>query len=278
MTGPVVMEAVGATWSVDGHEILQDVSLQVCAGEVLALIGPNGAGKSSVLGVLAGDHRLSSGVVLLEGRPLATVRPKEAAQLRSVLVQEHRISFPFRAVDVVRMGRAPWPESGDDDRLVGLAMTATDLIALAARTFPTLSGGEKARTSFARVLAQRTAILLLDEPTAALDLHHQELVLAVCRGLADAGCAVVVVLHDLSTAAAHADRLAVVMDGRIRAIGTPEEIMEPQLLTEVYRHPVSVIRHPATGELVITPQRSASLPTGLVAELGPAGFGLGVPA
>jgi iron complex transport system ATP-binding protein len=131
-------------------------------------------------------------------------------------------------------------------------MMQTDVDTLAARSFPTLSGGEKARTSFARVLAQDTTVVLLDEPTAALDIRHSEQVLSEARRLAASGHAVVAVLHDLTVAAAHADRLCVLADGRLRADGTPAEVLTPALVAEVYQHPVDVISH--DGRLVVLPR------------------------
>lgn len=239
------------------REVLRGVDVEVRAGEVLALVGPNGAGKSTLLGALAGDVEAAGGVVRVHDRPAGDWAAAELALRRAVLPQSAELSFPFTVLDVVRMGRAPWasllPE--DDDRAVAEAMTATEVTAFAGRPFSALSGGERARVALARVLAQRAPLLLLDEPTAALDLKHQELVLRVCRDRARAGDAVVVVLHDLGLAAAYADRTAVLSGGRIAAEGPPAEVFSDRLLTDVYDQPVEVLPHPRTGAVLVTPRR-----------------------
>jgi iron complex transport system ATP-binding protein len=251
------VRAAGVSVRLGGAEVLRDVDLAVTGGELVALAGPNGAGKSTLLGALAGDVVLDSGEVTLDGRAVHTVAPTALARQRAVLLQQQGLSFGFRVADVVRMGRSPWhrtPESDRDDEVVASAMALTDVDALAERVFPTLSGGERARTSFARVLAQETPVLLLDEPTAALDIRHQEALLAVARGAARAGSAVVVVLHDLSLAAAYADRVCLLDAGRVAADGTPAEVLTAERLGAVYEHPVSVTR--IDGSLVVVPVRA----------------------
>ncbi len=237
-----------------GTTILHDVSLEISPGELVALVGPNGAGKTTLLSVMSGDITPTSGEASLDGVPLEKWKVAALARERAVLPQEQRLAFGFRVVDVVRMGRAPWarlPEEDLDDVIVADAMQRTDVLTMAERTFPTLSGGEKARTSFARVLAQQTPVVLLDEPTAALDIRHQEQVLAEARRLAADGHAVVAVLHDLTVAAAHADRICMLAGGRLRADGPPREVMKPEILGDVYGHPVDVIDH--GGRLVVIP-------------------------
>ncbi|RAJ46902.1 iron complex transport system ATP-binding protein [Kitasatospora sp. SolWspMP-SS2h] len=254
----VLLQADGIGFAAGGRELLADVDLAVRAGEILALLGPNGAGKSTLLSVLAGDQRPARGEVRIDGRPLAGYRPAELARRRALLPQTHEVSFPFPAVEVVRMGRAPWAgrrTADQDERAVARAMAATDCAHLAERPFTALSGGERARVALARVLAQDTALLLLDEPTAALDLRHQELVLRVARERADAGHGVVVVLHDLTLAAAHADRIALLDAGRTVAVGPTAEILDADLLSRVYRHPVEVLAHPRGGAPIVLPER-----------------------
>lgn len=255
--GATVAEADTVRVALGGRPVLDGVSVTVRAGEVLALVGPNGAGKSTLLGALAADLPLASGVVRVDGRPVTEWSAPELALRRAVLPQSAVLSFPFTVEDVVRMGRAPHDTSpAEDDLAVAGAMAATEVTAFASRPFSALSGGERARVALARVLAQRAPLLLLDEPTAALDLRHQELVLRLCRERAGAGDAVVVVLHDLGLAAAYAHRVAVLRAGRVAAEGPPAEVFTEALLSRVYDQPVEVFPHPRTGAPLITPRRN----------------------
>ncbi|MEU3344468.1 heme ABC transporter ATP-binding protein [Streptomyces sp. NPDC006700] len=241
------------------REVLDGVDVAVRAGEVLALVGPNGAGKSTLLAALAADLPPTAGVVRVHGRPAQEWSAPELALRRAVLPQSAALSFPFAVEEVVRMGRAPhasWASPDEDERIVAEAMAATEVTAFAARPFPALSGGERARVALARVLAQRTPLLLLDEPTAALDLKHQEMVLRLCRDRAHAGDAVVVVLHDLGLAAAYAHRVAILCAGRVVADGPPAEVFSEELLSRVYDQRVEVLPHPRTGAVLVTPRRS----------------------
>ncbi|WP_408648865.1 heme ABC transporter ATP-binding protein [Streptomyces poriticola] len=256
--GDVLAEAESLQVRLDGRPVLDGVDTAVRAGEVLALVGPNGAGKSTLLGALAADLPPAAGVVRVHGRPAPEWSAPELALRRAVLPQSAALSFPFRVEEVVRMGRAPWagtPAEDEDDPAVDEAMARTEVTGFAGRPFSALSGGERARVALARVLAQRAPLLLLDEPTAALDLRHQELVLRLCRERARAGDAVVVVLHDLGLAAAYADRVAVLRAGRVAADGPPREVFSDHLLTEVYDQPVEVLPHPRTGAALVTPRR-----------------------
>ena len=250
-----------ASYGYGSRAILSDVSIDVRAREVLALVGPNGAGKSTLLSLLAGDADPAEGTVLLQGRPLLEWSPKERARRRAVLLQSNQMVFPFTGQQVIEMGRAPWigtPEADADEEAIARAIGFTDSGHLVHRTFPTLSGGEKARVSLARVLAQEAPVILLDEPTAALDLRHQEDVLRVARALAAAGAAVVVVLHDLSLAGAYADVVAVLDRGRIAAAGDPVEVLTPELIGAVYGLDVRVIPDEDTGRPIVVPRRRAA--------------------
>jgi iron complex transport system ATP-binding protein len=172
-----------------------------------------------------------------------------------VLLQSSAVAFPFRVREVVTMGRAPWPASPQDAAAVEAALELLDLHHLADAPVTRLSGGEQARTALARVLAQDTPALLLDEPTAALDLRHAETALRHLAGLAAAGRTVVVVLHDLDLAAAHADRLVLVADGHVVADGPASAVLTGDVLTSAYGHPVEVLPHPRTGRPVVLPIR-----------------------
>ncbi|HWL42357.1 MAG TPA: heme ABC transporter ATP-binding protein [Ilumatobacter sp.] len=248
----------GVTAARGSRQVLTRIDLTVHAGELIALVGPNGAGKSSLVAAIAGDLAISEGAIVVDGRPAADWSPIELALRRAVLPQQFAVAFPFVAREVVRMGRAPWRDLAsrdDDERRVDAALAAADAADLADRRITALSGGERARIALARLLAQETQLLLLDEPTAALDLGHQEIVMQVLRERVAAGDGVVVVLHDLSLAAAHADRMVVVDDGRVVADGPPATVATPELLEAVYRAPIEVIAHPVTGAPMVLPRR-----------------------
>jgi len=248
--------ARGVSVELGGRPVLRDVSLSIEPGQVLALVGPNGAGKSTLLSVLSGERAPTSGTVTLDDRMLSSFSPLELARRRSVLTQENQLSFPFRVLDVIRMGRAPWnrtDELASDATMVGLAAERADVAHLANRRFTELSGGERARVSLARVLAQDTGIVFLDEPTAALDLRHQEDVLRIARDLALAGRAVVVVVHDLSLAGAVADRVALLSAGALVSLGSPAEVLTAEAISEVYGLAVRVLE--VDGRPLVVPAR-----------------------
>jgi len=255
---PSALEATAVSYHIGARALVDQVNLDLRRGEVLALVGPNGAGKSTLLRLLAGDLRPSAGQVLLEGTPIGSHSARALARRRAVLPQQTHLQFAFTAREVVLMGRSPHVgltgrEGDDDETVVDRAMARTDTTSLAGRIYPTLSGGEQQRVSLARVLAQETPILLLDEPTASLDVHHQELVMEVAREAAAGGAAVLAVLHDLNLAAAGADRVAVLGEGRLVALGTPRKVFTETLLTEVFQHPMAVLAHPARDCPLIVP-------------------------
>lgn len=254
------------THDVGDRRILHDVSLRVESGELVVMIGPNGAGKSTMLSVMAGDLRPSGGSVTFDGSAVGRWSVPDLARRRSVLLQKSSVSFPYAVREVVEMGRTPWrgrPESSEDEASVLDAMNVTDVARLAARDITPLSGGEAARAHLARVVAQRAPLMMLDEPTAALDILHQEHVMRTCRRLTEAGAGIIVVLHDLDLAAAYADRILLFSEGRLTADGPPEEVMVPDRLSEVYGWPIDVIRHPGTGRLVVLPVREAEAARGV---------------
>jgi len=257
MTGVV---ATGVGVSLDGHRILSNIDLAVAPGEVVALVGPNGAGKSTLLAAISGDVPTDTGSIEIAGRALADYRHLELARERAVLTQDNQLSFPFTVSQVVAMGRSPWTRTDrfdEDEVAIAEAMLAMDIEHLADRRFTSLSGGEKARVSLARVLAQRTPIVMLDEPTAALDLRHQEDVMRAVRTLASAGTAVLVVVHDLSLAAAYADRVAIIAQGTLIAAGSPEQVLTAAQVSSVYGLPVEVSL--ASGRPVVVPLRERRL-------------------
>ncbi|CAD6006592.1 heme ABC transporter ATP-binding protein [Agreia sp. COWG] len=256
--GENAISARGVTVTIESTAILDGVDLDVRAGEVHALIGPNGAGKSTLLAVVAGDIRMSAGTVEIAGTNLHDWKLRDLARRRAVLLQQTGVLFPFTVQQIVAMGREPWLGTDldrDDDEAVSWALELADVTRFANRQTPSLSGGERARTALARVLAQRTGVLLLDEPTAALDIAHQEHVLQLARRRALGGDAVLVVLHDLSLAAAYADRVTLLENGRVACAGHPDEVLTAERLSAVYDHPIDVLRHPQTGSAIVVPVR-----------------------
>jgi iron complex transport system ATP-binding protein len=242
------------------RRILSDITLDVLPGEVLALVGPNGAGKSTLLSTLSGEVVPTLGDAAIGGKPSRDYKPKELARLRSVLLQSNEVSFPFRVSQVVAMGRNPWAgtdEEANDDARVSDAMEQVGIAHLADRRFSELSGGERARVSLARVLAQDTDVMLLDEPTAALDLHHQDRVMQLVKSRAQGNRAVVVVVHDVSLAAAYADRIALIVEGRISALGSAADVLTREKLQAVYDVELHVIESPDGHPLVVPVRNQA---------------------
>jgi len=235
-----------------------DVALP--AGRVTAVVGPNGCGKSTLLGALARLHTPQSGAVLLDGRALATLRPRDVARRIGLLPQDADAPDGLTVRDLVRYGRHPhqgllrqW--SPEDAAAVSQALAAADLHDLADRPLDTLSGGQRQRAWIAMVVAQETDVVLLDEPTSALDLGHQLEVLELVHDLARAGRTVVLVLHELSTACRYADHLVAMLDGRILAEGAPVDVVTPALVRELYGVEAVVLTDPVAGTPVVCPIR-----------------------
>lgn len=240
------------------RQVVSGVSFTAAAGRVTAVVGPNGSGKSTLVAAVAGDLPLTGGSITLQGTEVAGVDPKTAARRRSVMTQAGTVALGFRVHEVVGMGRAPWqgtPEATADDAVVRDALHAADVAHLADRPVQALSGGEQARVTLARVLAQATPVILLDEPTAALDLRHQVDTLALLRDRARDGATVLVVLHDLTLAAAAADHVVVLRDGRVASAGPPAQALSADTVAEVYGVPVTVLTDPATGLPIVVPRR-----------------------
>ncbi|OQW78665.1 MAG: heme ABC transporter ATP-binding protein [Proteobacteria bacterium ST_bin11] len=243
--------------------LLDDISIELHPGEVLAVIGPNGAGKSTLLRTLSSELSPQSGRLLMNGRPLVDWDALEAAKMRSVLPQASALAFRFCVLEVVMMGRSPQRQSrnhADNITIVWQALALTDTAHLAERIYTTLSGGERQRVQLARVLAQiwepcdpLHRYLLLDEPTSALDLAHQHTVLAIARRFADANATgVLAILHDLNLAALYADRIAVLHQGRLVTVGTPGQVLNSELIRQIFNYPVTVGTHPLYPDRPLT--------------------------
>jgi iron complex transport system ATP-binding protein len=227
-----------------GRAVLQGVNVQARPGRVLALVGPNGAGKSSLLGALAGWIAPSLGEVTLDGKPLENWPAMALARRRAMLSQNVQLGFAFRVEEVVMLGRTPHgrrtPQT-QDARIVEQALHLAQVTHLRGRNYLELSGGEQQRVQLARVLAQvwekeeGPCWLLLDEPEAGLDIAHQYDMLRQMHLLSRKGYGVIVVLHDLNLAARYADEVAVLTQGRIVRLGTPDYALDSQALSKVYK-------------------------------------------
>lgn len=244
---------------------LDRVSLEVPDGALYAVVGPNGSGKSTLLRTLLGVLPLTSGRALLDGRDVGNWPRREVARAVGVVPQTEVVAFPMTAREMVALGRyphlGPLSAEGEVDRTaIARAMAQCDVTELAGRDVTTLSGGEFQRVRIARALAQEPRALVLDEPTASLDMRHEMTILRLLRGWADEGMTVVLVTHALDLAARFADAILLLSAGRVAAQGDPAGVMRAEVLQEVYRWPVSVAPDPATGSPRVTPLDAARRP------------------
>ena len=243
------LRGVGMTYS--GCPVLVDVTLRLEAPQFVAIVGPNGAGKSTLLSILAGLREGFAGSCVYNGRPVDAWPRREFARQVSVVPQSLNLDFPFRAEEVVLMGRTPhaggWFDSLEDMQAAGDALRRTDAWSFRTRDFRTLSGGERQRVVLAAALAQQPRVLLLDEPTTFLDIEHQLAIYKLLRELAAQGLLVVAVTHDLNLAASYAGRVIALRDGRVLADAGPEEALSPARIAEVFRVSAQRIGRPAGG-------------------------------
>ncbi|WP_245730040.1 ABC transporter ATP-binding protein [Micromonospora pallida] len=236
---------------IDRRPIVSDVDLTVEPGQIVGLIGPNGSGKSTLLRTLYRVLRPATGAVRLNGDDLWKLRPQEVARRRAAVAQDHAIDADFLVRDVVVMGRTPHKrlldrEDGRDRRIVDEALDRVRMGWAAERVFTTLSGGERQRVLLARALAQQAPLLILDEPTNHLDVRAQLELLELVSSL---GLTTLTALHDLDHAASYCDRLVLLEHGRVRAAGTPTEVLLPALLASVFGVRAHLGVHPLTGRL-----------------------------
>jgi iron complex transport system ATP-binding protein len=257
----VIYEARGLGFRYPGarRDALRDVGLEVEAGSFHAVIGPNGCGKTTLLRVLLGALEPSAGTVSYEGRPVGAWPRPELARRVGVVPQVEELVFPLSVRSLVAMGRyphlGPWrPEGGADRRAIERALETCDIAELADRPVATLSGGERQRARVARALAQEPDTLVLDEPTASLDVSHEMGIFELLRHLCDGGVTVLLVTHNLNVAARYADELLLLDRGRPVARGGPEAVLQAATLEPVYRWPLAVTRHPGPGPDTGAPQ------------------------
>jgi iron complex transport system ATP-binding protein len=247
---------------------LAEVSVRVLPGTLHAVLGPNGSGKSTLMKALLGNVPLSGGEVRLDGRPLEGWDRRELARSVGAVTQTETVAFPITVRELVAMGRYPHlgalrPEGPQDRAAVQGALEHCDAISLAHREVGTLSGGEFQRVRIARALAQEPRALVLDEPTASLDIRHEMEILGLLRDSADRGISVLLITHHLDLAARFSDRLLLLNQGRVAAEGTAEEVLQERILEEVYEWPVTVRTDPETGTPRIVPgTRSRGWPSG----------------
>jgi len=240
--------------------VLRNVSLNVESGQVVALIGPNGAGKSTLIRAVSGVIPIASGHVRTNGDDFHALTPMQRAKYLAVVPQAVSLPPAFTVWETVLMGRTPYlgfigQTSSADEEVARNALKRVDALGLADRRVGELSGGEGQRVLLARALCQSTPILLLDEPTAHLDLQYQISLSELVRDLAHHDkLAVLIALHDLNLAARYADRIALMVAGEIKAIGAPREVLTPELISDAYCLSVQVVKHPFMDVPLVLPE------------------------
>jgi iron complex transport system ATP-binding protein len=259
MSAAPVLAAERVAFGYGTAPVLGDVSVALHAGELVGLIGPNGAGKTTLVRLLAGVVEPRAGRVLLDGGPLAARSRRERARALAFVPQDPRVEFPFTALEIVLMGRAPYLDGlgfagARDLALARGALEHLELAGLEGRTLDALSGGERQRVFLARALVQEPRVLLLDEPTTHLDVRHQASILEVVRRRVRAnGLAALAVLHDLNLAAIACDRLVLLDGGRIAVEGRASDVLTPEHLATAFGARVHVGRPPADAGPVVLP-------------------------
>lgn len=263
MVGGARVELGGVHFRYGEREVLHGLQLALAAGEVVALLGRNGSGKSTLLKLVAGTLRPARGSVRLDGTDLAGIAPRDRARRIAMVPQALNVPFSFTLRELVALGRTPYltalgGERQEDREAVERAMAQAEVSELADRLVGETSGGEQQRAALAMALAQEPALLLLDEPTSHLDLHHQQNLLGLVRRLnRSAGVTVLAAMHDVNLAALWFDRLLLLRDGRIAADGSPDEVLRPDLLEQVFGSPVHVLRHPTENVPLVALSRPA---------------------
>lgn len=238
--------------------LLSDISFVLTPGEIIGIAGSNGAGKSSLLRLACAEYAPSSGSVCFDGDEIESIEPRTRAQRMAVLPQSMGLQFDFTVRQVVDLGRSPHGDLGGvGSQVVDQVLESCELTSLAGRSYPSLSGGEKQRTQFARVLAQllpdtsprelHGQVLILDEPTSAMDIRHQERFLLLLAKLRDRGCAVLLVMHDINLLSRCANRLLYLKNGHMLSLGPTAEQLNEQALSELFEYPLR-IRSMTDGE------------------------------
>jgi iron complex transport system ATP-binding protein len=253
-----VIRIEGASFRYGSRAVLSDVSLEVGRGRIVGILGPNGSGKTTLVRILLGLLRPASGSVSVSGRDVGSYGRRELARELAAVPQETPVDFPFTVMELVLMGRTPHLgllgiETAADVRAAEEAMDACGVRHLAERPIDALSGGELRRAVIARALAQGARALVLDEPTAGLDIHHQVAIFDLLRRQAREGRAILVVVHDLNLAAAYCDELLLLKDGRTEARGAVEDVLTYHRIKECYGVDVYVGVNEVTGARFLLP-------------------------
>ena len=256
MTAPAVLTTQGLGVTLAGRLVLNDISLSLASGHLVALVGPNGAGKTTLLRALAGLVS-SDGAIHVGGDALSSLSLRERARRFAYLAQGHIVHWPLPARDIVALGRYPHGATDParltpkDSDAVLRAMQVADVMAFSERRVTELSGGERSRVALARLFAVEAPVILADEPTSSLDPRHQIDVMKSLRAAADKDTLVIVVTHDLGLAARFADTVLVLSDGRLASYGAPAEALSEQVMADVFR--ISAYRAEHQREIVIVP-------------------------
>ena len=251
-----VLSVQSLTYGVNEVEILRGVDIEVRETEFVGIIGPNGAGKTTLLKLMLGVLKPTSGSVLLDNTPIDDIKPKERARTQAYLSQDIMTTFPYPVLDIVLMGRYPYVGRfrSEDDSDLEIARRSLEYVGMTGfenRFFNELSGGERQLVLFAKVLAQNTRVLLLDEPTSNLDIRHQDQFFSMASELASEGKAVVAAVHNLDIASRYCSRLVLLDSGAVAAMGKPAEVLMPRILNPVYGIETTVSENTATGSLMV---------------------------
>ncbi len=243
------IETQNISFSYNTKEVIKNISLALEQGEFLGIIGPNGAGKSTILKILGGILKAKKGTVLVLNRDMDTMDQKQRAQKIAFVPQETHFALNFSVEDIVLMGRFPYlrafqRESKNDLEAVEHALGHADILEFRKRPINSLSSGERQRVVLARALAQQPEILLLDEPTSHLDLHHQYAIMEFLKKMNTEGMSIIIVNHDLNLASLYCERLVLIHEGSVHSEGTPRILLNEETLRNVYRTNVKIITHP----------------------------------
>jgi iron complex transport system ATP-binding protein len=252
-----MLQANRIHFCIQNRPVVDQISLTLQAGEILAVLGPNGAGKSTLFKILSGEISCKQGHVGYNGLPIGNLNSKKLAEVRAVMPQHSSVNFPFSAHEVVELGLFS-TLSKNPSKLVDEVMKATKTLHLKNSNFQHLSGGEKQRIQLARVLVQIweqkpfPRYLLLDEPTSSLDIAQQHGVLSILRQLTHRNIGILIILHELNLAAQYADRIALLKNGVITSCGSVDEVLQEKTLHHVFDYPIQILQHPHHGGLIVS--------------------------